>query len=69
MTVKCLICDKDAPYFTESYDHADIFGREGSKHFTIWLCPEHHRQFLISMRNKIIRMRWNRNSNDGMGIE
>lgn len=57
---KCCVCGKDAPYFTESYDHAGIFGREGSKHFTVWLCPEHHRQLLVNMRNDLIRMRWKR---------
>lgn len=58
MTDKCVICGKDAPYFTESYDHADVFAKGGSKHFTVWLCPEHHRRFLIHMRNELIRMRW-----------
>lgn len=55
---KCAICNKDAPYFTESYDHEGIFFRGGSKHFTVWMCPEHHRQLLVNMRNDLIRMRW-----------
>lgn len=55
MKANCMICGKNAPYFTHLCDPAETL--HNGKYTKLYMCDEHQAQFIKLIRSDIFRMR------------
>ena len=55
MKTNCMICGKDAPYYTALTDPAETL--HNGKYCMLCMCSEHQAQFVKLIRSDIFRMR------------